>query len=345
LFLLLLRFWDGRRCYLVLVADYSLWGFLGGDKILVTGASGQIGSELVPRLREVYGRDNVVASDLRAPLVDDGPFVRLDVTDAKMLEEVVVENGVDSIVHLASLLSASGEQRPNLAWQVNIGGLYNVLEVARVHKLRRVFNPSSIAVFGPETPRVDTPQETVLRPKTMYGITKVTGELLGDYYFRKWGVDVRGIRFPGIISNVAPPGGGTTDYAVEIFYDALKHKRYTCFLKPDSTLPMMYMPDCLKSVVELLEADLSHLRHHTDFNLGALSFSPAEIAAEISRHVPGFIVDYKPDYRQAIADSWPKSIDDSVAREEWGWRPDFDLSSMVNDMISKLSARLGVSLN
>jgi len=315
-------------------------GFWGGGRVLVTGASGQIGSELVPRLREIYGKENVVASDLKAPLVDDGPFELLDVTDAKRLEEVVVGNDVDVIVHLASLLSASGEQRPNLAWQVNVGGLYNVLEVARVHKLRRVFNPSSIAVFGPETPREDTPQETVLRPKTMYGVTKVTGELLGDYYFHKWGVDVRGIRFPGVISNVAPPGGGTTDYAVEIFYEAIKHKRYTCFLRPDSTLPMMYMPDCMKSVTQLLEADLSGLRHHTDFNLGALSFSPAEIAAEILKHVPGFVVDYKPDYRQAIADSWPKSIDDSAARVEWGWRPDFDLPSMVKDMIDKLSERL-----
>jgi nucleoside-diphosphate-sugar epimerase len=311
-----------------------------GVKVLVTGASGQIGSELVPRLREVYGRERVVASDLRAPLVDDGPFELLDVTNRGKLEEVVSRNDVDTIVHLAALLSASGEQKPDLAWRVNVDGLYNVLEVARAHKLRRVFNPSSIAVFGPETPRVNTPQETVLRPKTMYGLTKVTGELLGDYYFHKWGVDVRGIRFPGVISNVAPPGGGTTDYAVEIFYEAIRHRKYTCFLRPDSTLPMIYMPDCLKSVVQLLETDISHLQHHTDFNLGAFSFSPAEIAAEIAEHIPGFVIDYKPDYRQAIADSWPNSIDDSVARDEWGWRPDYDLSSMVEDMFVKLSARI-----
>ncbi len=311
------------------------------SRILVTGASGQIGSELIPRLRSLYGKENVVASDLRDPIVDDGPFMRLDITDADSLGKIVSEYDVDAIIHLAALLSASGEQRPHLAWKINISGLYNVLEVARMKSLKRVFHPSSIAVFGPETPRVRTPQETVLRPKTMYGITKVTGELLGDYYHHKWGVDVRGIRFPGVISNMAPPGGGTTDYAVEIFYEAVKSGQYTCFLKPDSTLPMMYMPDCLRSVVELLEADASRLRHHTDFNLGALSFSPAELAIEIKKHIPGFTIDYKPDYRQAIADSWPKDIDDSAAREEWGWRPEYDLSAMVGDMLKVLRQRLG----
>jgi nucleoside-diphosphate-sugar epimerase len=310
------------------------------NKILVTGASGQIGSELVPKLRELYGKDNVIASDLKALEVGSGSFEYLDVTDAKKLEEIVVQYGVDSIIHLAALLSASGEQRPNLAWHINVNGLYNVLEVARTYKLKRVFNPSSIAVFGPETPRENTPQETVLKPKTMYGITKVSGELLGDYYFHKWGVDVRGIRFPGIISNVALPGGGTTDYAVEIFYDAIKNKNYTCFLKPDSTLPMMYMPDCLKAIILLIETDLSRLRHHTDFNLSALSFSPAEIAAEIKKQIPDFEIDYKPDYRQAIADSWPKNIDDSIAREEWGWKPDYDLPAMVEDMLKILGRRL-----
>lgn len=311
----------------------------GIGKILVTGASGQIGSELTPRLREVYGKDSVVASDLRSPSFDDGPFELLDVTDAKKLEAIVVEYGVDTIVHLAALLSASGEQRPNVAWNVNVNGLYNVLEVARTRKLKRVFNPSSIAVFGPETPRDKTPQETVMRPKTMYGITKVTGELLGNYYHHKYGVDVRGARFPGIISNVAPPGGGTTDYAVEIFYEAIKSGRYTCFLRPDSTLPMMYMPDCLKGVIQILEADLSTLRHHADFNMGALSFSPKELVAEIRKHLPKFEVEYRPDYRQAIADSWPKSIDDSAAREEWGWNPEYDLAAMVDDMLKVLGER------
>jgi nucleoside-diphosphate-sugar epimerase len=222
---------------------------------------------------------------------------------------------------------------------VNIDGLYNVLEVARNRKLRRVFNPSSIAVFGPETPRENTPQETVTKPRTIYGITKITGELLGNYYYQKWGVDVRGVRFPGIISNVSPPGGGTTDYAVEIFYEVIKNRKYTCFLRPDSTLPMMYMPDCLRGIVELLEADLSRLIHHTDFNLGALSFSPAQLVVEIKRHIPDFEVEYRPDYRQAIADSWPISLDDSSAREEWSWRPTYDLPAMVNDMLEMLGER------
>ena len=313
------------------------------SRILVTGASGQIGSELIPRLRSLYGKENVVASDLRDPIVDDGLFIRLDVTDAESIVKIVNEYDVDAIIHLAALLSASGEQRPHLAWKINISGLYNVLEVARMKSLKRVFHPSSIAVFGPETPRERTPQETILRPKTMYGITKVTGELLGDYYHHKWGVDVRGIRFPGVISNIAPPGGGTTDYAVEIFYEAVRTGKYTCFLKPDSTLPMIYMPDCLRSVVELLEADASRLRHHTDFNLSALSFSPAELAIEIKKHIPEFTIDYKPDYRQAIADSWPKDIDDSAAREEWDWRPEYDLSAMAGDMLKILRKRLGIN--
>jgi nucleoside-diphosphate-sugar epimerase len=318
---------------------------LGRDfsRILVTGASGQIGSELIPRLRSLYGKENVVASDLRDPIVDDGLFIRLDVTDAESIVKIVNEYDVDAIIHLAALLSASGEQRPHLAWKINISGLYNVLEVARMKSLKRVFHPSSIAVFGPETPRERTPQETILRPKTMYGITKVTGELLGDYYHHKWGVDVRGIRFPGVISNIAPPGGGTTDYAVEIFYEAVRTGKYTCFLKPDSTLPMIYMPDCLRSIVELLEADASRLRHHTDFNLSALSFSPAELAIEIKKHIPEFTIDYKPDYRQAIADSWPKDIDDSAAREEWDWRPEYDLSAMAGDMLKVLRKRLGIN--
>lgn len=313
---------------------------MGGiGNILITGASGQIGSELTPKLRKIYGKNKVIASDLRKPLIDDGPFELLDITDAKRLEEIVIDHKIDSIVHLAALLSASGEQKPNLAWHVNVNGLYNVLEIARKQRMIRVFNPSSIAVFGPETPRNSTPQETVMRPKTIYGITKITGELLGNYYFYKFGVDVRGARFPGIISNIAPPGGGTTDYAVEIFYEAIKNGRYTCFLKPDSTLPMMYMPDTLKGIVNLLEADLSELRHHTDFNMSALSFSPAELASEIKKHVSDFQIDYKPDYRQAIADSWPKSIDDCSAREEWGWKPDYDLPAMVKDMLEVLGER------
>jgi nucleoside-diphosphate-sugar epimerase len=217
--------------------------------------------------------------------------------------------------------------------------LYNVLEFAREYDLVRVFCPSSIAAFGPETPRDDTPQETVLRPTTMYGVTKVAGELLCDYYFHRFGVDVRGVRYPGIISSETPPGGGTTDYAVHIFYEAIKHKHYTCFVREDTMLPMMYMPDCIKGTIDLMEADLARLKHHADFNLAAMSFSAGELAAEIKKHIPEFTVEYEPDSRQAIADSWPRSIDDSAAQEEWGWQPDFDLAAMTADMLEKLSQR------
>jgi nucleoside-diphosphate-sugar epimerase len=310
-----------------------------GSRVLITGALGQIGSELTPRLRELYRKENVVATDIRQPVVDqDGPFETLDVLNEDDMRHLVMEHEIDTVYHLAAILSATGEQKPDLAWKINIDGLMNVLNAAKDMELR-VFHPSSIAVFGPETPRVLTPQETVLKPRTMYGITKVVGELLGNYYFEKYGVDVRGARLPGIISNVAPPGGGTTDYAVEIFYEAIKHKRYTCFLREDTVLPMMYMPDCLKAFVTLMDAPLSGLQHHGDYNVAALSFNPRELAAEIKRHIPEFEIEYKPDYRQAIADSWPKSIDDSASREEWRWSPEYDLTAMVEDMIRVLGAR------
>ncbi len=260
-------------------------------------------------------------------------------TQAASLGELIGRYRIDTVYHLAAILSATGEKSPGLAWNVNMNGTYNVLEAARERELVRVYIPSSIAAFGPETPRDRTPQETVLRPKTMYGVTKVAGELLADYYVRRFGVDVRGSRFPGIISHEAPPGGGTTDYAVAIFYEAVKHGRYTSFLGPDSCLPMMYMPDCLKSVLDLMEADFGRLKHHADFNLAAMSFTPAELAAAITRLRPDFRIDYEPDFRQAIADSWPRSIDDSAAREEWGWSPDFDLAAMTEDMLKVLTAR------
>jgi threonine 3-dehydrogenase len=313
---------------------------MGGDKgrVLVTGALGQIGSELTPRLREIYGKDNVIGSDIRKAGVNVGPFEVLDVLNKDQLERVVKEYKIGIVYHLAAILSATGEKNPDLAWNINVEGLRNVLNVAKDMKLR-VFNPSSIAAFGPETPRVLTPQDTVQKPRTMYGITKVTGELLGTYYFEKYGVDVRGARLPGIISNVAQPGGGTTDYAVEIFYEAIKKKQYKCFLKEDTVLPMMYMPDCLKAFTQLMDAPMENLRHHCDFNLGALSFNPRELAHEIKRHIPEFKITFEPDYRQAIADSWPKSLDDSVARDEWGWKPEYDLSSMVEDMLRVLGER------
>ena len=312
------------------------------DKILVTGAAGQIGSELTLALRRRYGGESVIASDIKAPdetLRDSGPFERLDVTRREELEEVVERHKVEVVYHLAAILSAAGEERPQLAWEVNTGGLYNVLEIARKWGLRRIFWPSSIAVFGPATPKEAAPQETVLCPTTIYGVTKVTGELLGDYYFRRFGLDVRGIRYPGIISSETLPGGGTTDYAVEIFHEAVKHKRYTCFVREDTVLPMMYMPDAIRAAIELMEAPLSHLKHHTNFNVAAMSFSAGELAAEIKKHIPEFVCEFVPDFRQEIAASWPRTVDDSAAREEWGWQPRWDLAAMVKDMLERLRER------
>ncbi len=312
-------------------------------KILVTGSVGQIGSELTMVLRKRFGNDNVVACGRKTKpsekLFNSGPFEYLDITDRGTVEKVVKEYDIDTVYNMAAILSVTGEEKPLLCWNVNINGMYNILEVAHEYDMTRVFVPSSIAVFGPETPRVDTPQETVLKPKTMYGVTKVAGELLGDYYFKRFGIDVRGVRYPGIISSETLPGGGTTDYAVEIFYEAIKNKRYTCFLKKGTVLPMMYMPDCIKGTIDLMEADVKKLRHHCDFNMASMSFSAGELAAEIKTHIPGFKCDYKPDFRQAIADSWPQSIDDSAAREEWDWKPSYTLSSMVEDMLSKLGKR------
>jgi nucleoside-diphosphate-sugar epimerase len=312
-------------------------------RILLTGAAGQIGTELLKVLRKKYGAENVVASDIQnladPSLHDSGPFEFCDVRQRERINDIVRTSKIDTIYHMAAILSATGEKNPDLAWNVNINGSYNILETAREHRLTRVFIPSSIAAFGPETPRERTPQETILRPKTMYGVTKVAGELLAEYYVRRFGVDVRGCRFPGIISHETLPGGGTTDYAVAIFYEAVKARKYTCFLSADTRLPMMYMPDCLKSVMDLMEADFNKLRHHADFNLAAMSFTPAELAAEIRTHIPEFTIDYKPDFRQAIADSWPMSIDDSAAREEWGWAPAYDIRAMVKDMLEVLSRR------
>lgn len=312
-------------------------------RVLVTGAFGQIGSELTMELRKKYGNDNVVALGHRTKpsekILNSGPFGFADVTKKEIIEEFVRKYEIDTIYHLAAALSVAGEKNPQLAWEVNMNSLYNILEIARENGLVRVFWPSSIAVFGPETPRRNTPQETVLRPRTVYGVTKVAGELLCDYYFRRFGVDVRGIRYPGIISSETPPGGGTTDYAVEIFYEAIKHRRYTCFVREDTVLPMMYMPECIKATIQLMEADLSQLKHHSDFNLAGMSFSAGQLAGEIRKHIPEFTCEYKPDFRQEIADSWPMSIDDSAAREEWGWRPNYDLATMTKDMLEKLNKR------
>jgi nucleoside-diphosphate-sugar epimerase len=311
-------------------------------RIMITGAAGQIGSELAALLRKRHGAANVIATDIVKPsgaTAEAGPFEVLDVTDRARLASIIRAHRIDIIFHLAALLSATGEKNPQRAWDVNIGGLYNVLEAGRELGLTRIFTPSSIAVFGPATPRVRTPQDTILDPTTMYGVTKVAGEHLCDYYVRKYGLDVRGCRFPGIISHETLPGGGTTDYAVAIFYEAVRAGRYTCFLREDTSLPMMYMPDCLKSIVDLMDADASRLRHHSNFNVTAMSFSAGELAAEIRRHVPAFTCEYAPDFRQAIADSWPASLDDSDAREEWGWSPAYDLASMTTDMLAALRKR------
>ncbi len=311
-------------------------------RIMITGAAGQIGSELAALLRKRHGADRVLVTDIVAPsgpAAEAGPSAVLDVTDRAGLSATLRRHRIDTVYHLAALLSATGEKNPQKAWDINIGGLYNVLEAGRELGLTRIFTPSSIAVFGPATPRVRTPQDTILDPTTMYGVTKVAGEHLCDYYVRKYGLDVRGCRFPGIISHETPPGGGTTDYAVAIFYEAVRAGRYTCFLKEDTSLPMMYMPDCLKSVVDLMDADLSRLRHHSNFNVTAMSFTAGELAAEIRKHIPGFVCEYAPDYRQAIADSWPSSVDDSAAREEWGWKPEHDMASMTKDMLAALGRR------
>jgi nucleoside-diphosphate-sugar epimerase len=312
-------------------------------KILVTGATGQIGSELTIELRKKYGEENVIAAGhKRRPsekLLGSGFFAYVDTTDRNGIEQAVNKYDIDTIYHLAAILSAVGEENPQLAWHVNMDGLYNVLEVAREYDIVRVFWPSSIAVFGSEAPRIKTPQDAVLIPRTMYGVTKVAGELLCNYYFDRFGLDVRSVRYPGIISSETPPGGGTTDYAVEIFYDAIRKKQYTCFVREDTVLPMMYMPDCIKAAVDLMEANVAYIKRRTSYNVAAISFSARELAEEIKKHIPEFTCDYKPDFRQKIADSWPMSVDDSIARREWGWRPTHDLASMTKDMIEKLTRK------
>jgi len=311
--------------------------------ILVTGALGQIGSELVNALRARYGEDAVIASDIRMPpRGTDGPFEFVDCTNLRSLQEVIRRNNVGTIYHLAALLSAVAESKPQVAWDVNMGGLYRVLEVARENHCA-VFFPSSIGAFGPGTPPDHTPQDTVQRPTSMYGVTKVAGELLCDYYFHRFNVDARGVRFPGLISHGAPPGGGTTDYAVEIFYEAIRHRHYTCFLGPDTRLDMMYMPDAMKASIEVMEVDPSRLVHRNAFNIAAMNFTPEELAAEIRKHIPDFVLDYRVDpVRQAIADSWPDSLDDSAARAEWGWNPSYDLAAMTRDMLENLSRKLKI---
>lgn len=312
-------------------------------KILVSGCLGQIGTELVTKLREVYGVNNVVATDIRKPegnpIVEGGIFEILDVTNYEEFLNVAKKYEVDTIIHLAALLSAVAEAKPQLAWNINMGGLVNALEVARALNCK-FFTPSSIGAFGPSTPKNNTPQDTIQRPNTMYGVTKVSGELLCDYYHTKYGVDTRGVRFPGLISYVALPGGGTTDYAVDIYYEALKSGKYTSFIDKGTYMDMMYMPDAINAIITLMEADPSKLKHRNAFNITAMSFEPEQIAAEIRKHIPSFEMCYDVDpVRQGIANTWPDSIDATAAKEEWGFKAEYDLAKMTKDMLEKLKEK------
>ncbi|MCO6497757.1 MAG: NAD-dependent epimerase/dehydratase family protein [Chitinophagaceae bacterium] len=309
------------------------------ERILVIGACGQIGVELTLALRKKYGNDTVVASDLREenPLLrGTGPYVTLDVMNKEMLHVMVIRQNITQIYLLAAILSATGEKNPNLAWSLNMESLLNVLEIARDENVQKVFWPSSIAVFGPSSPKVNCPQQTIIEPVTVYGISKYAGEFWCNYYHHRYGVDVRSIRYPGLISYKSQPGGGTTDYAVEIFYDAKEKGSYECFLKEDTYLPMMYMPDAIRATIELMEAPAENLTVHTSYNVHGMSFSPKEISVEIRKHMEDFTITYNPDYRQPIAESWPQSIDDSTARRDWGWKPEYDLAGMTEDMLKNI---------
>lgn len=309
------------------------------EKILVIGASGQIGVELTLALRKIYGNSNVIASDLREqnPLLEGtGPYVSLDVMNKEMLHVQVIRQGITQIYLLAAILSATGEKNPGLAWHLNMQSLLNVLDIAREENLTKVYWPSSIAVFGPTSPKKNCPQQTIIEPTTVYGISKYAGEFWCNYYHLKYGIDVRSLRYPGLISYKSAPGGGTTDYAVEIYHEALEEGKYTSFLSEDTYLPMMYMPDAIRATIELMEAPADKIKVRTSYNLSGMSFSPKEIGAEIQKHIPSFTMSYEPDYRQEIANSWPQSIDDSVARADWGWKEEFSLADMTRDMLENL---------
>ena len=309
------------------------------EKILVVGASGQIGVELTLALRKIYGNANVIASDPREEnelLAGTGPYVSLNVMNKEMLHVQVIRQGITQIYLLAAMLSATGEKNPHLAWSLNMQSLLNVLDIAKEENLHKVFWPSSIAVFGPTSPKQNCPQQTIIEPSTVYGISKYAGEFWCNYFHHRYAVDVRSLRYPGLISYKSEPGGGTTDYAVEIFHAALEEKKYKCFLREDTYLPMMYMPDAIRATIELMEADATNISIRTSYNISGMSFSPKEIAAEIKKHIPEFSISYKPDYRQPIADSWPQSIDDTIARKDWNWKEVFTLEEMTKDMLENL---------
>lgn len=309
------------------------------EKILVIGASGQIGVELTLELRKIYGGANVIASDLRSEnelLKGTGPYVSLDVMNKEMLHVQIIRQNITQVYLLAAILSATGEKNPHLAWNLNMQSLLNVLEIAKDEKIHKVYWPSSIAVFGPSSPKIKCPQQTIIEPATVYGISKYAGEFWCNYFNHRYQVDIRSLRYPGLISYKSEPGGGTTDYTVEMFHDAVEENKYNCFLKEDTYLPMMYMPDAIRATIELMETNAENITVRTSYNISGMSFSPQEIAQEIKKHIPSFVISYTPDYRQQIAESWPQSIDDSIAQRDWNWRPKYDLSAMTKDMVKNL---------
>lgn len=313
---------------------------MGKEKILVIGAGGQLGSELTQGLWKLHGKENVLATDIKAPegVLATGNFEQLDVLNQAQLQGLIKKFGVTQIYHLAAVLSATGEKNPAFAWKLNMDGLIHVLETAVTCKLSKVYWPSSIAAFGPTTPKIKTPQDTVMDPTTIYGISKQAGERWCEWYFKNKGLDVRSLRYPGLIGYKTKPGGGTTDYAVDIFFKALLEKKFECFLNPDTYLPMMYMDDAVKATLDLMEAPAEKINERGSYNIAAMSFCPEEIAAEIKKHIPEFTITYNPDFRQQIADSWPRSINDSAARIDWGWEPQFDLAAMTTDILKHLPA-------
>ncbi len=312
------------------------------DKILIIGACGQLGTELTLKLRELKGINNVIASDLREEpldLIKDGPYEKLDIMDKDRFHEILEKHNINQVYHLAAILSAKGEQNPLFAWQLNMDSLLLVLEAGK-DRLKKIYWPSSIAVFGPDTPKLNTPQNTIMSPNTVYGISKLAGERWCEYYFEKYGVDVRSLRYPGLIGYKALPGGGTTDYAVDIFHKAISGEAFECFLSKDTMLPMMYMDDAVKATIDLMESDIENVKVRSSYNVAAMSFTPAEIAAEIKNHYKDFTISYNPDFRQKIADSWPGSIDDSAARNNWGWRHSYNLKELVETMITNLKSTI-----
>lgn len=307
------------------------------EKILLIGSSGQIGTELTEKLQEIYGAENVIASDIKQPHSFNGIFEEADVLDEKRILEIISKHEITHVYLLAALLSANAEKNPQFAWKLNMNSLFNILELAKEKKIKKVYWPSSIAVFGPTTSKENVPQHTIMEPSTVYGISKLAGERWCEYYFKKYGVDVRSIRYPGLISYKSPPGGGTTDYAVDIFHKAIETGFYSCFLKKDTTLPMMYMPDAIRATIEIMQADSDKIKIRSSYNIASMSFSPEQLAEEIKAHIPLLRIEYKPDFRQQIADSWPKSINDSSAFADWNWRYKYSLKEMVRSMISNLS--------